>query len=206
MGDSADAPNRLLDGASAREMSVELDGVEGPTVLTSAALLEVKSIEAGSQAAACLNRPLQPAAQGSAVIRVGVMSESVTAREAGRAAVFGCNDSPGAREDSRRWCGGGYGTLTAGRLTDPRLDIICTTDEGEQVGFAWVEPGNGTRYLAVEQPEYTEVYEPAGDLPVRIFTLSGVDLETASATFDVSEHDAEGRRLREYELKAVVAG
>ncbi len=62
------------------------------------------------------------------------------------------------------------------------------------------------RYVAVEQPEYTEVYEAAGGLPVRIFTVSGVDVETSSATFSVSEHDAEGHRLRDYELQAFVAG
>jgi hypothetical protein len=145
-------------------------------------------------------------ATGSAVVRFGVSSESVTFREAGGAAVFGCSNSPGPREGNRRWCGGAYGQLYSGRLRDARLDIICQTSEGSQVGFAWIEPGEGTRYVAVAQPEYTEVYEPAGGLPVRIFTVSGVDLETSSATFDISEHDAEGKRLRDYELEAFVAG
>ncbi len=41
---------------------------------------------------------------------------------------------------------------------------------------------------------------------MRISTVSGVDIETSSATFSISEHDAEGRRIREYELEAFVAG
>ena len=49
-------------------------------------------------------------------------------RESG-AAVFGCDNSPGPREDDRRWCGGAYGQLYGGRLRDPRLGIgACRTD------------------------------------------------------------------------------
>jgi hypothetical protein len=139
-------------------------------------------------------------------MRVGVVSESITFQEAPSVAVFGCSNTPGPREENRRWCSGAYGQLYSGRLRDPRLSIICKTTNGAQAGFVWVQPADEVRYVAVEQPEYTEVYEAAGGLPVRIFTLSGVDLETTSATFSVSEHDAEGRRLRDYELRAFVAG
>ncbi len=74
------------------------------------------------------------------------------------------------------------------------------------MGFVWVEPSPGTRFVAVAQPEYTEVYDVAGELPVRVATTSGVDAETSSAVFDISEHDASGRLLRTYELRAQVAG
>lgn len=139
-------------------------------------------------------------------MRVGVTSENVTFREASSVAVFGCSNTPGPREENRRWCSVAYGQLYSGRLRDPRLGISCERTDGTQVGFAWVQPADGVRYLAVKQPEYTEVYEAAGGLPIRIATVSGVDIETSSATFSVSEHDAEGRRIREYELKAFVAG
>ena len=205
-GDDASSP-ALLDETPARKLPVGLDGIEAPEVLTSVTVVPVDSIEPESPAGVCLQTwSADSEATGSAAVRFGVSSESVTFREAGGAAVFGCSNTPGPREGNRRWCGGAYGQLYSGRLRDPRLDIICQTSEGTQVGFAGIEPGEGTRYVAVAQPEYTEVYEPAGELPVRIFTLSGVDIDSSSATFSVSEHDAEGKRLREYELKAAVAG
>jgi hypothetical protein len=36
--------------------------------------------------------------------------------------------------------------------------------------------------------------------------VSGVDYERFAARFDVLEHDAQGRLLRDYRLDAVVAG
>jgi hypothetical protein len=196
----------LLDGSSADELPVELDGVDD-AVLTSASVVPVTSIEPASAAGMCLHdRYGQYEPTGSAVVRVGVMSESVTFREASDVAILGCSNSPGPREGDRRWCSGAYGQLYTGRLRDPRLSIACATTDGIQVGFAWVEPADGVRYVAVEQPEYTEVYEAAAGLPVRIFTVSGVDVETSSATFSVSELDESGKRIREYELEAFVAG
>ena len=60
--------------------------------------------------------------------------------------------------------------------------------------------------MSVEQPGYVEVYEVAGDLPVRVATIDGVVYERFAATFDVLEHAADGRLLREYRLEAAVAG
>jgi hypothetical protein len=206
-GHSDLATPSLLDGSSAAELPVELEGVDDIAVLTSASVLPIVSIEPDSAAGTCLrDRYAERDAGGSAVVRIGVMSESITFRDASGVAVFGCSNSPGPREGDRRWCGGAYGQLYSGQLRDPRLSIICNTPDGAQVGFAWVEPAANVRFLAVEQPEYTEVYESAGRLPVRIFTVSGVDVETSSATFSVSEHDEDGRRIREYELEAFVAG
>jgi hypothetical protein len=74
------------------------------------------------------------------------------------------------------------------------------------VGFAWVDPSESSRYLVVEQPGYAEVYEVAGDLPIRVTTTRGVRFEGASATFQILEHDAEGRLVRRYTLEAAVAG
>jgi hypothetical protein len=196
----------LLDGAPAREVPIELEGIDDRTVLTSATLLPVASIQPESAAGTCLSeRFAELEAEGSSVLRVGVTTESVTFREAPGQAVFACSNSPGPREKGR-WCGGAYGNLYSGRLRDPRLSINCRTRGGTSVGFVWVEPGAGTQFVAVEQPNYVEVYEIAAGLPVRIATVSGVDIETSSATFSISEHDAEGKRLREYELEAFVAG
>jgi hypothetical protein len=205
-GHSDVAVPSLLDGSSAGAMPVELEGVDAVAVLTTTSVVPIGSIEPDSAAALCLNQYAPREATGSAVVRVGVISESVTFREASGVAVLGCSNSPGPREGDRRWCSGAYGQLYSGRLRDPRLSIVCSTTSGTPVGFAWVQPEDEVRYVAVEQPEYTEVYETAGGLPIRIFTVSGVAIETSSATFSVSEHDAEGRRLRKYELKAFVAG
>jgi hypothetical protein len=196
----------LLDGSTASELPVELEGVD-EAVLTSASVVPVASIEPDSAAGLCLHgQYAEREASGSAVVRVGVISESITFRETSGVTILGCSNSPGPREGNRRWCGGAHGQLYSGRLRDPRLSIACRTTDGTLVGFVWVQPADDVRYVAVEQPEYTEVYQEAGGLPVRIFTMSGVDLNTTSATFSVSEHDADGRRIREYELKAFVAG
>jgi hypothetical protein len=74
------------------------------------------------------------------------------------------------------------------------------------MGFVWVEPSSETHYLSVAQPGFIEVYEVAGDLPVRIATTSGVGADPLAATFHLFEHDATGNLLRRYELNAVPAG
>ncbi len=197
----------MLDGSSGQAPSVELEGIDDTVVLTSAAVLPVASIIPQSAAGTCLReRHSSLEAAGSAVARIGVSSESVTFRQAPGVAIFGCSNTAGEREENRRWCGISSGRLNSGRLDDPRLDIICKTTEGTSVGFVWVQPNDDVRYIAVEQPGYTEVYEAAAGLPIRIATVSGVDVEASSATFTISEHDAEGRRIREYELVAFVAG
>jgi hypothetical protein len=206
-GSDGDSGESLLDGSSAGAAPVELDDVDGGTILTSAKAIPIDAIEPDSAAASCLRDEFAELdAGGSAVVRIGVASESVTFEEASRRGLFGCSNSAGPREENRRWCDGAYGQLYSGRLRDPRLGILCKTTDGAYVGFAWVQPASNVRYVAVEQPEYTEVYEAAGGLPIRIATVSGVDVETSSATFSVSEHDADGRRIRKYELKASVAG
>ncbi len=97
------------------------------------------------------------------------------------------------------------GKLNSGRLFDPRLDILCGTED-EPVGFVWVQPAKGSQYVSVEQPGYTEVYEIASGLPVRVATVSGVEYERFRASFDLWEHGSDGRLIRKYTLDAVVAG
>ncbi|HUF02013.1 MAG TPA: hypothetical protein VMN35_06280 [Gaiellaceae bacterium] len=205
--DDERAPTTLMDGSAARVVPVTLDGVEEPTVLTRARIVRVGKLERGSAAAECLGgRARGSWVSGVAVERMGVTSESVTLRETSGRALHACDDSPGDRDTDRRWCGGAYGVLIAGRLRDPRLSILCSTGDGTLLGFVWIQPGAATRYVAVEQSGFVEVYETAGGLPVRVSTTTHVDLEHSSAAFSVSEHDASGSLLRTYELRAVVAG
>ncbi|HEU5009581.1 MAG TPA: hypothetical protein VFT33_02680, partial [Gaiellaceae bacterium] len=110
-------------------------------------------------------------------------------------------------DHDRTWCGVALARMRGERLLDPRLDIAsCTTQSGVPVAFAWVQPGPGTRYVAVDHEGFVEMYRVVAGLPVRAAITSGVDLDTSSASFDVSEHDADGRSLRSYTLRTRVAG
>ena len=74
------------------------------------------------------------------------------------------------------------------------------------MGFAWIEPGPGAKYVVVQQQGYAEVYEVGGGLPVRVTTTSDVEIEGSRATFELSEHYADGRAIRRYRVDARVAG
>jgi hypothetical protein len=102
------------------------------------------------------------------------------------------------------WCGRAYGRLQRRRLHDPRLDLACSRT-GKPLAFAWIEPGRVARYVVVRHRAYAEAYDVAAGLPVRVVT-SDVDLEQSRATFDVSEHASNGRRLRSFRVETQVAG
>ena len=183
-----------------------LEGVEGPAVLTEARIVQTADVVQRSAVATCVDQELGPRLAGVAVERTGVTGESVTFVDAAHRYVYACDNSAGDREGNRRWCGGSAGQLYGGRLRDPRLDVLCSTRDGQRMGFVWVQPSAVTRYVAVGQPEYSEVYEPEGGLPVRIATTSGVGDLPLQATIDVSEHRATGKLLRRYRVTAVPAG
>ncbi|HLG09317.1 MAG TPA: hypothetical protein VI409_11675 [Gaiellaceae bacterium] len=196
-----------MDGSPVEEITVDLEGVDGSVVLTRARVVPATNAMWAGRSAPCLqarDSGVQP--DGSSIERVGVSTESVTFREASGRGVVACDDSLGPREANRRWCGSAYGRLYDGRLRDPRLDIGCATQDGTPIGFVWVEPAAKARYLAVEQPKYVEVYEVVDDVPVRVATIAGVDIEKSRASFDLSEHSADGRLIRKYRLEAAVAG
>lgn len=200
-------PDRLMDGSRPTALPVTLEGVTSPAVRTMSRVVRASEARSSPLAAACLAELPRGLLPGAALIeRVGVESETVTFRDRSSAGVHGCDDSPGAREADRRWCGTPYGRLDGRRLRDPRLGVLCSSGEGTPMGFAWIEPGPRARYVVLEQPGYAEVYETASDLPVRVATLADVDLEEARAVFAVSEHDASGALIRRYRLEAAVAG
>jgi hypothetical protein len=115
-------------------------------------------------------------------------------------------NTAGERPDRRRWCGGAYGTLSARRLNDPRLDLGCVTADGKPVASIWVEPARSTRYVVVLQASHAELYEAAAEQPVRVASTAGVDLSRSGATFELREHDRSGALLRRYRVEATVAG
>jgi hypothetical protein len=143
--------------------------------------------------------------EGRVVIeRVGVRGESISFRDASGRLLFACDNSPGPRENNHPWCGEAVGELQNRHLTDSQLGVGCKAGDREPIGFAWIEPGAGARYVAVEQPGYTEVYEVALGLPVRVSTSSDADGETATIRY--TEHDGRGALLRRAELETSVAG
>jgi len=104
------------------------------------------------------------------------------------------------------WCGGSTGRLENGRLTDPRLHF-CTAESSEITAFAWVEAGEGTRWLVVRGSDRREIYDVLGTvLPhVRVTTTENIN-PAGSASFAIEEYGADGAKLREYTLEAAVAG
>ncbi|OFW75691.1 MAG: hypothetical protein A2Y55_10965 [Actinobacteria bacterium RBG_16_68_12] len=200
------APLTLMTGARAPEPATNLEGVEGRAAMTSVTTGRTDAIEPGTMIAECVERAGSDTLSGPIVIRLGVSGESVTFRDETRHGLHGCDNSLGPREARQRACGVAFGQLLAGRLRDPRLNVGgCSTRDGEPLGFAWVEPDTGTRFVAVEQDGYVEVYETAAGLPIRV-TTGDVDIERSSAEFRISEHGSDGHLIRRYRLEASVAG
>jgi hypothetical protein len=153
---------------------------------------------------ACLRRfgELHVARRTRVVERDGLLGASLTIADPRSPWLYGCDFSPGLG----RLCGGSVGRWRAGRLNDPRLDIICTDRARRPLAAAWVVPIHGAAAIAVREGGEAEVYRVAGGLPVRIWTRDGVRYARSSAVFDVMQRAADGRALAHERLRAAVAG
>jgi len=136
------------------------------------------------------------------VEREGLLGASLTIADPRSPLLYGCDFTPGRRT----LCGGAVGEWHAGRLNDPRLDILCTDRARRPLAVAWVVPVPRARAIVVRERRVTEVYPVAGGLPVRIWTRDGVRYERSSAVFDVTQRAADGRTLAHERLHAAVAG
>lgn len=199
------APERLVDGSSTTAPPVALAAIGETPIASKVEVVAAGEVAVGSMAASCLDDLGAGARPGPIVTRIGVDGASVTFQGASRRGVHAC-DGTDARELAHAWCGSAYGRLAARRLTDQRLDLACTTAAGAPVAFAWIEPAAETRFVAVRQRGFVEVYESAAGLPVRVTTTKDIDLEESSAAFEISEHDDRGAFVRSYTLMARVAG
>lgn len=161
-------------------------------------LHETDAIVPGSRASACIVS-FGGVADGLLIERIGVRGSSVTLIDPRRRTAYACDARDGTS------CGRAFARLREGRLPDPRLTLSCSTEDGDVIGFAWIEPAASARYVVVEQSGYAEAYAVTGDSPVRV-TTDASDLETSRASFAISEHARDGRRLRAYEVEAQVAG
>ena len=205
LGDS-EPPSRLVDGSAAQAPSVALEGAASPQVETKATAIDANGVRVGP-VARCLAATHEHTPRGPVVSRVGVDGESVTFRTASGRGLVACDGTAMHTGSDRAWCGTALGRLRNGRLLDPRLDLAaCSTPSGGPVAFAWVDPGQRTRYVAVKRDGFVEEYPVIAGLPIRIAATSGIDLDTSSASFEVSEHDSNGSLLRSYTLRARVAG
>jgi hypothetical protein len=201
-------PTELIDGTPVQKPSpVMLKGIGEDQIATTVVAVGTHRVAPHTRAGQCLRRAREHAAVGPVVSRVGVNGESVTFRASSGRSVIACDRSAATSEGRDVWCGIAVGRLDHGRLQDPRLDFAgCRGTTDDPVAFAWVQPARATRYVAVGQPRFTEVYAVAIGVPVRITTTSGVDEVGSRASFRITEHDRDGRLLRAYTLDARVAG
>ena len=195
-----DRPERLLYGQTAQEFRP----IPG-SVIALGRVLDGATL--GGRFTSC--RPADAGIRNDAVVveRIGVFGESLTFADAGHKTVYACDggtDASGERKPP--WCGNAAGRLVSGKLLDPRLDVLCRDPKGRPLGYAWVEPATGVRWIGVDQGTYTEVYETLAGLPVRIVSARGVQPSRARATFDVTQYDSHGKELFKGKLEAQVAG
>ena len=196
---AAAPPSVLSDGSRAHPPLVELDGVEGPALATRMRVLHPMALRPASPAARCVgDRDV------ILVERFGVSGMSVTFRDRDRRRLYAC-DATTPAADRATWCGHAFARFYSGRLRDPRLSVTCRGDDEEAIGFAWIQPVADASYVVVARSGYSEVYAVAADMPVRV-TTDDVDTGRSSASFSVSEHASDGRRLRAYVLVARVSG
>src|SRR5262249_46219522 len=142
----------------------------------------------GGPGSRCLATTHEHVPHAPLVRRVGVEGASVTDPTASGRAVVACGGTKLSSGGDRAGGGVALGRMRSGRLLDPRLDVAsCSTQSGEPVAFAWVEPAPRTSYVTVGREGFVEVYAVIAGLPVRVATTSGIDVDTSSASFDVSE-------------------
>ena len=206
-GDDGDdgRPARLVDGSPAL---LAPEGI-GDKVAVRGTVRTLRAGDVGvSRLESCLERLGlgRLPAETIVVERVGVDGRSLTFRDPRSPRLYGCDGAAGELEPRPGpWCGGTVGTLRAGRLTDPRLNMVnCRTAAGETVAFAWIVPHRDARWLAVGEGDSREFFQTAGHLPVRATTTEG--LGSDSAVVHVAQYAADGRKLAERDLELRVAG
>jgi hypothetical protein len=200
-----DSSPQLVDGSEAAELPAELAGLDD-AVMTRTAVKRESDLD--DEYDAC-DVP-RDSGDRTVVERTGVHGSSLTI-ESGYL-LFGCDKipDPATAEDPDLpyggvWCSSPNGRVEDGQLNDPRLSI-CPNAENDITAFAWLEPQQDARWVVVSDAGNREVYEVGESLPVRVTTTDGTTLEGASALFPIEEYGADGTKLREYTLRAQVAG
>jgi hypothetical protein len=198
--DHGSRPKRLLYG----EPAAEFRPVEG-SVISQVRVLDARTL--GRRFTRCTmesgHGDFPP--QTLVVERIGVFSESLTFTDSRGRTVYACDGGTDAAQERRPpWCGGSVGIRQAGRLLDPRLDVLCRTHDGKPLAYAWIEPVAGAHWIGIDQGSYSELYEAAAGLPVRVATQTHI--HGSKAEFDVTQYDVHGRELVKVGLETAVAG
>jgi len=193
-------PKRLLYG----EPAAEFRPVNG-SVISRVRVLDAKTL--GKRFTLCIAQSGHGEFPPPTLVveRIGVFSESLTFADARRTTLFACDggiDAAGERKPP--WCGGSAGVLHGRRLLDPRLDVLCRTNDGQRLAYAWVEPAAGAHWIGVDQGSYVEIYEAAAGLPVRVATRRNI--RGSQAEFEVTHYGIGGRELVREQVEAAVAG
>ena len=199
-------PRTLVDGSPARAADVTLDGVDGPVLVTRTSSADLQEIAGAPGIESCLLEDWNARPAPPIVHRVATVGESVTFASALGRTLQAC-DGSGTAAGSRSWCGHAFGRLGRRGLLDPRLDLGgCRTDDGRPIAFVWIDPGPDTSYVVVRRHGFSEAYETAAGLPVRVAVTERIDVARSGAVVKVSEHSADGRELRASEVEAFVSG
>ncbi|HEX4745461.1 MAG TPA: hypothetical protein VFU99_01150 [Gaiellaceae bacterium] len=184
----------LVDGSAARSPAVTFQRADGAVVATRVRVAEAAKVARLRSCVAVLGRR----ATGRVVERIGVRGASVTFLDPQQRKAYACDSLGGA------WCGWASARLGSSGVDDARLTLSCRSSEETTVGFAWIEPGRGTRWVVIEQDGIAEGYATAGDSPIRVVSTD-TDLESATARFRVSEFARDGTWLRDEVVEAQVA-
>jgi hypothetical protein len=198
-------PPALVDGLLSQPAPRELEQLGQTAVLTRVRTLTATTLSRRDRS--CVRAEAGGALRATevAVERVDALGSSLTFRLRGERFVHGCTSGGAGQAPRSDWCGHMEGKLRHGRLTDPRLDILCRTHRGEPVGSVWIDPVRGARWVVVRDTSRVQIYPTAGSLPVRVTTTT-VDLQTATAVFRVEQYDGSGARIAEATIRAAVAG
>lgn len=177
----------------------------GHLVLSRVRVVPARTLQADLDSCIKENRlDLRVESIATAVERIGVEGRSLTFRL--KSDLYGCDESAGSADrEKRTWCGSGFWGFPRGVPLDPRLGIGCLDRKGKLLGLGWFQPVPGARWLTVAQPGYTEAYEVAGDLPVRLMT-SDVRSQDSGAVFRITQYASDGTRLAYNVIEARVAG
>jgi hypothetical protein len=203
-GRAAAPPARLVDGSAAPPVPPRLAGVAGGAVRSRLRIRRAAAL--GRTGRACLTRfrgEFAVAPSGLVVERTGALGATITLADAGGRFVLGCDRT--ARDPPATWCAHAVGRRRAGALTDPRADVLCRDRDGRPVGFAWVEPAAGTRWVVVRAGTTVALELVAAGLPVRVATPE-VDVARSRVSAEVLELGSDGEEVRSYRLDAAVAG
>jgi hypothetical protein len=201
-----DSSPRLVDSSQAAELPRELGGLDD-AVLTRTGVKRESDLDPDEYQACGV-----PTDGGDRTVveRTGLHGSSLTI-ESG-SLLFACDKIPDPITATDPdlplggvWCSAPNGRVEDGQLNDPRLSI-CPNTENDITAFAWVEPQPDAKWVVVSDAGSREVYEVVESLPVRVTTTDGTTIEGASALFPIEEYAADGSKLREYTLRAQVAG